>query len=108
VVELFGWNVGMSALAALLLVAGALLIGVVAHYIGEAAVSWEWAATGAAALVGGYLGSESFGSVSTSGPVFEGLYVLSAVIGGLVLGGVVDALVRYSMQGSYARHARPI
>ena len=98
----------MSTFAALLVVAGALVIGAVAHYIGEAAASWEWAATGAAALVGGYLGSEAFGNLSTAGPVFDGLYVIPAVIGAIVLGGVVDALVRYSMEGSYARQARAI
>ena len=106
--ELFGWDVGMSTIAALLLVLGALLIGVVSQYIGDVTVGYEWAGTGVAALIGGYLGSEAFGGASTWGPVFESLYVLPAIIGALVLGFVIDAIVRYSTEGSYVHHARPI
>lgn len=106
--DLFGWDVGMSTFAAILLVAGALLIGIVAHFIGEVTIGYEWAITGVAALVGGYLGSEAFAGLSTWGPAFEGLYIVPAIIGGLVLGGVVDALLRYSTAGTYVGHPRPI
>ena len=51
--DLFGWDVGMSTFAALLLVIAALLIGVIAQFIGDVNVSWEWAVIGIAALVGG-------------------------------------------------------
>jgi hypothetical protein len=40
--------------------------------------------------------------------VFEGLYVLPAIIGGLVVAFVVDALLRYTTEGSYVHHAQPI
>jgi hypothetical protein len=106
--DLIGWDVGMSAFAAFLLVAGALLIGIVAHLIGEVTIGYEWAITGVAALVGGYLGSEAFGGVSTWGPEFEGLFVLPAIIGGVVLGAIVDAIARYLSQGSYVHQPRPI
>ena len=107
--DLFGWDVGMTLFAAVLLIAGALLIGVLSLFIGEVRVGWEWAATAFAALVGGYLGSEAFAGASTWGPVFEGLYIVPAIIGGLVLGIFVDAVSRYSTAGSYVRHeARPI
>lgn len=98
----------MSTVAALLLVLGALLIGVGSQYIGDVRVGFEWAATGAAALIGGYLGSEAFGGASTWGPVFDGLYMLPALIGGVVVGFVVDAILRYSTAGSYVHHGRPI
>jgi len=106
--ELFGWDVGMSTFAALLLVAGALVIGLVAHFIGEVNVGYEWATTGVAALVGGYLGSEAFGTLSTLGPAFEGLYVVPALIAAIVVGGVVDAIVRYATEGRYTAAPRPI
>jgi uncharacterized membrane protein YeaQ/YmgE (transglycosylase-associated protein family) len=107
--EIIEWEVGMSLLAAIGLVAGALLIGVLAMFIGEVRVGWEWATTAAAALVGGYLGSEAFGTASTWGPAFEGLYIVPAIIGGVVLGVIVDAVSRYSTAGSYVRHeVRPI
>lgn len=106
--DLFGWDVGMSTIAALLLVVGALVIGGAAHVIGEVTLGYEWAITGLAALVGGYLASEAFAGLSTWGPVFEGLYVLPAVIGAIIVGGIVDAIVRMATQGSYTHQARPI
>jgi uncharacterized membrane protein YeaQ/YmgE (transglycosylase-associated protein family) len=106
--DLLGWDVGMSGFAALVLIIGALVIGILAHFIGDVTVPYEWAVTGVAALVGGYLGSEAFGTLSTWGFEFDGLYVLPAIIGAVVLGGVVDALLRYLTEGSYVRHPRPI
>jgi hypothetical protein len=106
--DLFGWDVGMSTFAALLLVIGALLIGVIAQFIGDVNVSWEWAVVGIAALVGGYLGSEAFGSVSTWGPAIDGFFVLPALIGAVIVGGVVDVVVRMTTAGSYVHQARPI
>jgi uncharacterized membrane protein YeaQ/YmgE (transglycosylase-associated protein family) len=106
--ELIGWDVGMSTLAAVLLVVGALVIGVVAHFIGEVTVPYEWAITGIFALVGGYLGSEAFGGLSTWGPAIEGLYIVPAIIGAIVLGSIVDALVRFWTQGTYTHEPRPI
>lgn len=106
--DLFGWDVGMSAFAALLLVIGALIIGIIPQFIGEVTVGWEWLATAAAALVGGWLGSEALGTLSTWGPAFEGLYVVPAVIGAVVFGIAMDALLRYLTRGSYVHSARPI
>ena len=106
--DLFGWDVGMSTLAAVLLVVGALVIGVIPQFIGDVTVGWEWAATAVAALVGGYLGSEALGTLSTWGPVFEGLYIVPALIGAVVLGAVMDAALRYTTEGSYTHSARPI
>ena len=106
--DLFGWDVGMSMLAALLLVVGALVIGVIPQFIGDVTVGWEWAGTALVALVGGYLGSEALGTLSTWGPVFEGLYLLPALIGAVILGVVIDAVLRYLTKGSYVHSARPI
>jgi uncharacterized membrane protein YeaQ/YmgE (transglycosylase-associated protein family) len=98
----------MSLLAAILLVVGALAIGVIAHMIGEVTVGFEWATTGLGALVGGYIGSEAFGTLSTWGVAFEGLYVLPALIGAIVVGAIVDATVRYLTEGRYTGALRPI
>ena len=106
--ELGGWDVGMSTVAALLLILGALLIGIVSQYIGDVTVGYEWAVTGTGALIGGYLGSEALGTASTWGPEFQGLYVLPAIIGALIVGFVVDAILRYSTEGSYVHHPQPI
>ena len=109
--DLMGWDVGMSTLAAVLLVGGAVIIGIASYFIGEVRAGYEGFTTGVAALVGGYLGSEAFGTLSTWGPEFEGLYILPALIGGIVLGGIVDAVVRVGTKGTYTieqREHRPI
>jgi len=106
--ELIGWDVGMSTFAAILLVAGALVIGGAAYLIGEVTVGYEWFTTGLGALVGGYLGSEALGSVSTWGPLYEGLYVLPAIIAGIIVAAVVDIAVRSVTRGTYRSEPRPI
>ena len=102
------WNVGMSTVAGVLLIAGALLIGVIAQFIGDVKAAYHWAVVALAALVGGWLGSEAFGTFSTWGPDFEGLYVMPALLGGLVLGTIADVLLRYSIEGGFRQHPEPI
>lgn len=106
--DLFGWDVGMGAAALLLVVLGGLMIGIFFQSIGEVRVGWDWAATSVAAIFGAYIGSEGFNAASTWGPVFDGLYLLPAVIGAVIFGSVVDAILRYLTEGSYSRHPRPI
>jgi hypothetical protein len=106
--DLIGWNVGMTLFEAILLVLGAVVIGVVAQYIGRATIGYEWIFPAAGALVGGWLGSEAFGTVSTWGPAIDGLYVVPALIGGIILGGVVDVVARTWTGGSYTAEPRPI
>lgn len=106
--ELIGWDVGMGGFAAVLLVVGALVIGILTQFIGDVTVGWEWAATAGAALVGGYLGSEALGTLSTWGIVYDSLYILPALIGGVLFGVAMDAILRYSTEGSYVHHARPV
>jgi uncharacterized membrane protein YeaQ/YmgE (transglycosylase-associated protein family) len=106
--DLLGWDVGMSLLAAIVMVVGALVIGVVAQLIGEVTLGFQWAVTGLGALIGGYIGSESFGTYSTWGAEFDGLYIVPALIGAVVLGGIVDVVVRYLTSGHYTSAPRPI
>ena len=107
--DLFGWDPGMSALAGFFLILGALIFGAITQLFGRVVVGYEWIFAALAALVGGWLGSEAFGTLSTWGPEFEGLYVVPALIGGIVLGGVVDFIVRRVTGGSYLnQEPRPI
>jgi uncharacterized membrane protein YeaQ/YmgE (transglycosylase-associated protein family) len=107
VLELFGWNVGMSLLAAFVLLIGGVGIGVISQYIGRTEIGYEWVFAAVGAIVGAWLGSESFGTVSTWGPALDGLYLLPALIGGLVVGGLVDGATRLFTGGSYLE-PRPI
>lgn len=106
--DLLGWDVGMSTLAAVLLVIGAIVLGAIAHVVGERRTGFEGPIVAIAALIGGYLGSEAFGTYSTWGYAFEGLYVVPALIGAVILGVVVDAIVLYFARDTRGGYARPI
>ena len=106
--ELFGWDVGMSALAVVALIGAAVVIGAVLQFIGDVTIGYEWSVAGLAAIVGGWIGSESLGALSSWGPAWEGMFLLPALIGAVVLGFVVDLVVRYATGGSLVHHPRPI
>ena len=106
--DLFGWEAGMSTIAAVLLVFGAVLIGIVSYLVGEVKAWWQPVLVAIAALIGGYIGSESLGTASTWGYAFEDLNVWPAVIGALLLGAITDAFIRYFTGGAYVHHAQPI
>lgn len=96
------YEVGLLGIGAL--VVGALVIGVVAQAIGEVETGYDWLLTGVAAFVGGFVASEWIVAWQAFGPVWDGLAIGPAIIGGLVLGVIVDAIVRYLNRGSYTRH----
>ncbi len=58
-------------------------------------------------LVGGY-SAVRLRRLSTWGPAIEGLYIVPAIIGAVVLGGMLDAVVRFGTEGTYDAEMRPI
>lgn len=106
--ELFGWDVGMTGWAVTALIVGAVIIGAILQYIGDVTIGYEWSVAGLAAIVGGWFGSEAFASASTWGPEWEGMFLLPALIGAVLLGFVVDLVVRYATGGSLVHHPRPV
>jgi uncharacterized membrane protein YeaQ/YmgE (transglycosylase-associated protein family) len=109
VFDFFGWDVGMSGYALLVLFAGAIVIGTIPQFIGRSTYApVEWAVTSIAALVGGWLGSESVGTFSTWGWSFEGLYIVPALIGGVLLAAIVDVTFRLLTGGTYVHEPRPV
>ncbi|MBN9391391.1 MAG: hypothetical protein J0I20_25395 [Chloroflexi bacterium] len=74
----------------LIIVAGALAIGLIAQFIGKAPTMYDWLITAFFAGVAAWVASELLGSVSTWGPEVDGLFVLPALIGGVVVGALVD------------------
>lgn len=107
-VELLSWNVGMGGWALAVLIGGSLLIGIIAQFIGDTTSGWEWLPVSIAALVGGWIGSESLAGASTWGFQIENLYVVPALIGAIVLGGVVDLALRYATGGRYVHAPRAV
>lgn len=85
----------------LVLLAGALLFGVVAQFIGEARTGYEWLADWIAATLGAVIASEFIISARTFEPVWDGLAIVPALIGGLALGVVVELATRFLTGGRY-------
>ena len=89
----------------LVLFAGALLFGVAAQLIGETRTGYEWLVDGIAAFVGGLVASEFILAWQAAGPVFDGLALVPALIGGLAVGIVVEVATRYVTGGHYTHGA---
>lgn len=85
----------------LVLFAGALLFGVIAQFIGETRTGYEWLVDGVAAALGAVIASEFIISARTFEPVWDGLAIVPALVGGLVLGIVVELITRFLTGGRY-------
>jgi hypothetical protein len=89
----FGISIGIGGLTVLLI--GAIVIGLATYFIGEVESPYQWLITGAAAFIGGLVASEFIVGLRTFEPVWDGLAMIPALVGGLLTGGVVDLVVRY-------------
>jgi uncharacterized membrane protein YeaQ/YmgE (transglycosylase-associated protein family) len=90
----------------LVIIAGALLFGVIAQFIGDARTGLEWLFDAIAVGVGAVVASEVVISFRTYEPAFDGLALVPALIGGLALGVVVELATRYLTGGRYT--TRPV
>jgi uncharacterized membrane protein YeaQ/YmgE (transglycosylase-associated protein family) len=90
----------------MLLIVGAVVFGGVAQLIGQTRTGFEWLVDGIAAGVGALFASEFIVAWQTFQPVWDGLALVPALIGGLVVGGVVEVATRYLTGGTYS--GRPI
>jgi uncharacterized membrane protein YeaQ/YmgE (transglycosylase-associated protein family) len=85
----------------LVLIGGALLFGVLAQFVGETRTGFEWLVDGIAVALGAVIASEFIISLRTFEPVWDGLAIVPALIGGLALGLVVEVATRYMTGGRY-------
>jgi uncharacterized membrane protein YeaQ/YmgE (transglycosylase-associated protein family) len=95
---------GLGGWAVLLI--GALLFGVLAQFVGETRTGYEWLVDSIGAGVGAVVASEFIIGWRSVEPVFDGLAIVPAVVGGLVLGLIVEVATRYLTGGRYL--GRPI
>jgi uncharacterized membrane protein YeaQ/YmgE (transglycosylase-associated protein family) len=86
----------------ILLVGGALVLGVIAQFVGAPRTGYEWLITAVAVGVGALFASEFITAWRTFEPVFDGLALVPALVGGLVVGVIADMLTRYSTGGTYS------
>jgi len=85
-----------------LLIVASLLFGVVAQMIGDVETGFEWLVDGVAFFIGALVASEFVVAWSTIEPVWDGLALLPALIGGLVVGLVVEFATRRVTGGTYS------
>ena len=85
-----------------LLIVGALVFGVVAQFVGEAETGYEWLIDAIAFAVGAVVASEFVTAWRTVDPVWDGLALIPALLGGLAVGLVVEVVTRYLTGGRYA------
>jgi hypothetical protein len=93
---------GIVALALL-----SVLYGLALTFIGEVRVGYEWLITSLAAFIGGFVASEYL-AVQSFEPVWEGIALVPAIVGGLVAGLAIDLLARYLSGGSLTHGPRPV
>jgi uncharacterized membrane protein YeaQ/YmgE (transglycosylase-associated protein family) len=86
----------------LLLIIAALAFGVIAQSIGEIRTGYEWLVDAIGFGVGALVASEFVLAWRSFEPVWDGLALVPALLGGLVIGIVVEVATRYLSGGTYA------
>lgn len=97
----------MDALGIAILVVGALVVGWLYRYVGENQEGWGWLISAIGAGVGGFIGSESLGGASAWGPEAGGMFLAPALIGAVVVGGILEWVVRQASPKNRA-HGQPV
>lgn len=90
--------------AAISLALGALVLGVVLQWIGDVRFGFEWVITAVAAFAGGFVCAEFITAFNTVEPIWDGMALVPAIGGLLIVGVVVDAIIRLATHGSYIHH----
>lgn len=96
-IGLVGWIV---------LILGSAIFGAIAQFVGETRTGYEWVVDALAFGIGALVASEFIVAWQAFEPVWDGLALAPALIGGLVVGGVVEVATRYLTGGTYS--GRPI
>ncbi len=86
----------MGGLALTLIIVAGIVLGVVVQLTGVARSGYDGLITGIAVVGGAIVAGQWLGSLSTWGPQFDGLYLLPALIGGVVLGAIANLAVRFA------------
>ncbi len=91
-----------------LLIAAALVFGIVAQYIGETRTGYEWLVDAIAFAIGALVASEFVTAWRAIEPVWDQMALVPALLGGLVLGVVVEVVTRFATGGRYTLHHGPM
>jgi hypothetical protein len=89
----FTFSIGLWGTIALLV--GAVVVGVGIYLVGQAQSSFEWLFTSVGAVIGAFVTSEFIVGLRGFEPVFDGLALVPALVGGLVVGAFVGLATRF-------------
>jgi uncharacterized membrane protein YeaQ/YmgE (transglycosylase-associated protein family) len=98
--------IGLGLGGWIVLIVGALVFGGVAQVVGETRTGFEWLVDAIAAGIGALVASEFIVAWRTLGPTWDGLALVPALLGGIVVGLVVEVATRYMTGGTYS--GRPV
>jgi uncharacterized membrane protein YeaQ/YmgE (transglycosylase-associated protein family) len=84
----------MSVFTIFLLLATAVILGLTVQVLEIAGSRAEWIAMAVGSAVGGLVGGWYLRGWIAWGPELDGMYLLSGLIGAIVVGGVFQAIVR--------------
>ena len=91
-----------------ILIVGSLIFGGVAQFVGETRTGYEWLIDAVAFAIGALVASEFIVAWQAMGPVVvDGLALVPALVGGLVVGFAVEIATRYLTGGRYTHGAMP-
>src|SRR5205809_2994017 len=85
----FAFSIGLWGVLGLIVLSG--LFGILVQLVGTPSFGYEWLVTGIAAFVGAFVASEFIVDARAFEPVFDGVAIVPAVIGGILVGGVIAA-----------------
>lgn len=95
----FAFSMGMWAM--IVLIVASVAFGVAVQLIGEPSFSYEWLLTSIGAGIGAIVASEFIVGFRDWEPVFDGLALIPALAGGLLVGGVLAAAARFVTSGHH-------
>ena len=95
----FNISLGIGGWA--LAIIAAFVFGVAVQLIGHVEFGYEWIISSVAAFVGIVVASEFIIDLRAYEPVWDGLALLPAIAGGLLVGLVVAVVTRYATGGSF-------
>lgn len=84
----------MDILGIIVLVVGGAILGLIGQVPQGSRFPYEWVATGIGAIVGGFIASEVPAWAAGQSPEVGGLFLLQALVGGVVGGAVVWLVAR--------------
>ncbi|CAN5768420.1 hypothetical protein BH23CHL7_BH23CHL7_05330 [soil metagenome] len=92
---MFEFTISLELLGWLVLIVGAIVIGIAVQLIGEGAFTFEFVATAIGAGIGALVLSEFIVEMRAFAPVWEGLAIIPALAGGMIVGAIVAVVTRY-------------